>query len=175
MLTHAETNYAQIEREALAIIFAVRKFHQYLCGRPFTLVTDHRPLCKILGHNQGVPALAAARMQRWALILSAYSYKTEYQCADCLSRLPATITARTSAEKTSMIQEMDVSTLPVSADDIARAMVRDSTLAAALQQVRLGHWPAQPSDDLAPFYRRRTELSCHDGCLLWGQHVIIPQ
>ena len=116
VLTQTETNYAQIEREALAIIFAVRKFHQYLCGRPFTLVTHHRPLCKILGHNQGVPTLAAARMQRWALILSAYSYKIEYkpgsqnQCADCLSRLPAAITARASAEKTSMIQEMDVST-----------------------------------------------------------------
>ena len=115
--------------------------------------------------------------------MSAYSYKVECkpgsqnQCADCLSRLPATITAtaRLSAKKTSMIQEMDLSTLPVSADDIARATVRDSTLAAALQQVRLGHWPAQPSDDLAPFYRRRTELSCHDGCLLWGQRVIIPK
>ena len=79
VLTQAEINYAQVEREALAIVFAVKKFHQYLCGRPFTLVTDHRPLCKILGHNQGVPTLAAARMQRWALILSAYSYRIEYK------------------------------------------------------------------------------------------------
>ena len=37
-------------------------------------MTDHRPLCKLLGSNQGVPSLAAARMQRWALILSAYQY-----------------------------------------------------------------------------------------------------
>ena len=61
-LTPAEVNYAQIEREALAIVFAVRKFHQYLYGRQFTLVTDHRPLCRILGHDQGIPTLAAARM-----------------------------------------------------------------------------------------------------------------
>ena len=72
VLTQAASNYAQIEWEALAIVFAVKKFYQYLCGRPFTLVTNHRPLCKILGHNQGVPTLAAARVQRWALILSAY-------------------------------------------------------------------------------------------------------
>ena len=46
-LSQAEQNYAQIEQEALAIVFAVRRFHQYLYRREFTLVTDHRPLCKI--------------------------------------------------------------------------------------------------------------------------------
>ena len=56
-------NYAQIACEASTIIFAVRRFHQYVYGRSFTLVTDHRPLCKILGEKEGVPPLAAARMQ----------------------------------------------------------------------------------------------------------------
>ena len=71
-LTSLESNYAQIEQEALAIIFGVWRFHQYLYGRKFTLVTDHCPLCNILGEKEGIPPLAAARMQRWALLLSAY-------------------------------------------------------------------------------------------------------
>ena len=77
-LSPAEVNYVHIEREALAIIFGVKRFNQYLYGCEFILVTDHHPLCKLFGHADGVRPLAAARMQRWAMILSAYSYKIEY-------------------------------------------------------------------------------------------------
>ena len=52
-LSQAEMKYAEIEREALAIIFAVKKFHQYVYGREFVLVTDHKPLCTIFGHDKG--------------------------------------------------------------------------------------------------------------------------
>ena len=67
----SECNYAQIE-EALSVVYGVQKFHQYLYGRPFTLVTDHKPLTTILGVKEGIPAMIAARLQRWALILSSY-------------------------------------------------------------------------------------------------------
>ena len=93
-LSPSECNYAQIEKEALSLIFGVPKFHQYLYGKPFVLVTDHKPLTTLLGPKTGIPTLAASRMQRWALILSAYSYTIEYRAtddhgnADALSRLP---------------------------------------------------------------------------------------
>ena len=66
-LSTTETNYARVETEALLLIFVVRKFHQFLFGQPFILVTDHMPLTAILGLKKGIPQLAAARMQRWAL------------------------------------------------------------------------------------------------------------
>ena len=94
-LSSSERNYAQLEKEALAMIFGVKKFHKYLYGRTFTLVTDHKPLTFILGAQCGFPTLAAARLQRWALILAAYQYKLLYRKsndhanADAPSRLPS--------------------------------------------------------------------------------------
>jgi len=79
----------------LSLIYGLRKFHQYLYARSFTIVTDHKLLLAILGPKKHIPTLAALRMQRWALLLSVYNYQIEYQPttahgnADGLSRLPA--------------------------------------------------------------------------------------
>ena len=70
----SEHNYSQIDKEALALVYGVKKFQAYLYGRKFTLVTDHKPLTSIFGPQKGVPAVAAARLQKWSLLLSAYNY-----------------------------------------------------------------------------------------------------
>jgi len=43
------------------------------------LITDHKPLTTLLSPKRGVPTVAAARMQRWALLLTAYSYDIEFR------------------------------------------------------------------------------------------------
>ena len=58
-MNKSERNYAQIEKETLSIIFGIKKFHQYLYGRKFLLVTDHKPLVTLLGSKSGIPTLAA--------------------------------------------------------------------------------------------------------------------
>ena len=93
-LMDREKRYSVIDKEALAIIFGVTKFYQYLYGRRFILKTDHKPLERILGAHQEIPKMAANRLQRWAITLSAYVYELEYVkgkhnlLADPLSCLP---------------------------------------------------------------------------------------
>ena len=78
-LSKSEKNYSQIELKALTLIFAMKKFLLYLCGQIFTLMTDYKPLTTILKTKRGTLSLAAARLQHWSLILSAYNYNIEYQ------------------------------------------------------------------------------------------------
>ena len=92
----AKRKYSQLDKEALAILFGVTKFHQYLYGRHFIIYSDHKPLMYICGESKSIPSVASARVQRWALTLSAYTYSIKYRkgedmCnADALSCLPRT-------------------------------------------------------------------------------------
>ena len=42
-LTKAEANYSMIQRECLAIVWAMKQFCHYLLGHTFQLLTDHAP------------------------------------------------------------------------------------------------------------------------------------
>lgn len=63
-LTAAEKGYSQLEKEGLAVVFAVKRFHHYLFGRPFTIFTDHKPLMGLFSEKKGIPPMASARIQR---------------------------------------------------------------------------------------------------------------
>ena len=92
-LTDVEKRYAQVEREALALVFAVKRFHFSLWGQKFKLVTDHKPLLGLFNANKSIPTMASGRIQRWALILQAYNFDLVHcsgkllGSADALSRL----------------------------------------------------------------------------------------
>ena len=99
ILSTTEKNYGQIEKEALSLVYGIHKFHQYLYGRKFILVTDHKTLLTLLGPEKGILSLAATRLQRWAVLLSAYMYDIEFRPSgehnnvDALSRLPLKVKA----------------------------------------------------------------------------------
>jgi len=84
-----ETKYSTVEKECLAIVWAVAKFQEYLYGKEFVLETDHQPL-QYLGNAQ----FQNGRLMRWALALQPYRFVVraihgrENVTADFLSRYP---------------------------------------------------------------------------------------
>ena len=71
-LNAAERNYSVIERECLAIVWAINKLHMYLYNRSFVFQTDHRPLMYLDQAKSTNP-----RVMRWALALQPYRYRTD--------------------------------------------------------------------------------------------------
>ena len=180
-LTASERNYSQLEKEALALIFWVQKFHRYLYGRKFNLITDHKPLTTILGPKKGIPSLAAARLQRWAILLSAYDYNihykstTEHGNADGLSRLPLPVTTPSlDTQSATTFNIGQIQALPVTFQHIQKATRRDPVLGKVYHYV-IGGWPSHVPDELKPYKNRETELSTENGCLMWGVRVVVPQ
>ena len=178
-LNAAEKNYSQLDKEGAAVIFGLKKFHKYLYGRHFTIVTDHKPLLSLFHQEKQVPPIASPRIQRWAVILRAYEYTMQYKPgkentnADCLSRLPLNVTVKEGPEdRVLMIDELQgVSTL--TAQNIADWSRHDPVL-ANVQEFLLRGWPEDTGPEFAPYRQRKDELSVQDGCILWGSRVVIP-
>ena len=180
MLSEAERKYAQVEKEALSLVFGVKKFHQYLYGRCFSLITDHKPLTAILGPKRGVPPLATARMQRWALLLSAYDYDIVYRPttahgnADGLSRLPLPeMKPVANTEDPTVFNIGQIEALPIQSSEIKKATCADKHLRKVMSYTLRG-WPTRVPQVLSPYHTRRLELTVEGGCLLWGIRVVIP-
>lgn len=190
-LSASEKNYSQLHKEALALVFGVKKFHKYIYGRPNVILqTDHAPLVTIFGNKRGVPCVAAARLQRWALILSAYNFEVKYRKgtelphADALSRLPLpdSETLELDANYISHVDNclevfcnklVSDDTPTTTSKDVAKLTGKDPILAKVLDFVWHG-WREVNDPELVLFSRKKDELSVENGCILWGSRVIIP-
>lgn len=129
-------------------------------------------------------ALAAARIQRWAIILSAFDYNIvsqkseEHSNADGLSHCPLpetsdTGTAAASATVHSLLAE-HLQQAPLNATQVARMTRTDCELAGVYKYVMEG-WPSQVETPLTVFFTKRNDLTTEHGCVLWGTSVIVPQ
>ncbi|KAJ1518786.1 hypothetical protein ONE63_011599 [Megalurothrips usitatus] len=182
MLSLAERNYSQTDLEALGIIFAVNKWHRYLAGRTFQILTDHRSLLGLFGTEKPIPKVLSPRVERWLVQMGCYSYTISYRPgkshgnADALSRLCVPGTApKDVPEPAGLFLISSASSPHLTADDVARETSEDPVLKEVLGYVREG-WPTRtaPRTELHAYWRVRDGLSIARGCLLWGSRVVIP-
>ena len=180
LLSRAEQNYSQIDREALAIIFGTTRFHKYVYGKHVKIITDHKPLLGLFGHEKAIPEKASSRVIRWAVTLSAYTYELVYRAgssnnADALSRLPIPVRSEEEQIPQDVFQVFaSIDSSPVTSKMIAEETKRERIL-SRVYNFTLHGWPEKMIDEnLRPYFCRKAEISIDKGCLLWGTRVIIP-
>ena len=191
-LTECEQNYAQIERELLAILFALEKFHTYVYGRnDVVVVTDHKPLVAI--HKKAL-ASAPKRLQPMLLRLQRYSYKLVYQpgsqlqIADTLSRAfppsdppPAMSFHDLASIEQADSQQLDELQMIASAetlDLINNAAKVDAEYQQLVSQIQVG-WPPSKVEIRDPALRQyftfADELTVCGGLVFKGHRLVVPQ
>ena len=159
-LSKAERNYAQIDREAVALVAGVKKFHNYLYGRFFTLVTDHRPLLGIFTTTKQMPNVISNQMLRRSIFLSAYNFELVHRAgqkmgnADFLSRCPIEASTESASTEEILMIELSANTV-ISPEQIAAHTAKNSELSKVLNWVLRG-WPStiERSDQMYPVYCR---------------------
>ena len=91
-LNRSELKHSTIEKEAAAIIEAVRKWKHYLTDRRFSLITDQKSVSYMFNTKHS-GKIKKDKIMRWRIELSTYDFAIIYRCGeenipgDTLSRL----------------------------------------------------------------------------------------
>ena len=175
-LTPVERRYSQTEREALAVVWGCEKFHLYLYGTTFDLLTDHKPLEVIYSPTSKPPA----RIERWGLRLQPYTFRLQYSPgatnpADMLSRLPLPTTVhreRNIAEEYVHYIARNAIPKAMTLPQLEQATARDPILQRVHQSVVSGNW--QKTKETDPYFCIKDELTATESLLLRGSRIVVP-
>ena len=183
-LTEAETRYAMVEKEALAVTWACEKFDYYLVGREFEIETDHKPLVSILGEKD--LSRLPLRVQRFKLRMMRYGYTIfhtpgrKMYLADLLSR-PCDIDGESIKHCASVecFVESHVRALfsEVRESELLSAIKLDEVSQQCLSFVD-GSWPPnsrQLKGEIAQLYGCRDDIAVWNGLILYQDRLYIPK
>ena len=157
-VTLTQQNYAQIEKELLAVVFRCAKFEEYIVGRDVTIETDHKPLESISKKPLHASPLRLQRMlvqlQRYPEINLVYKQGTSLHLADALSRAHL-------EEQLTNAEQLDINLVEHMISDQQLVRFAEETkqdeILPDLQKVILSDWPETRSLSYRSF--GNTEMS----------------
>ena len=166
-LSSSERNYSQVKKETLSCVFGIKKFHSYIYGRKFILITDHKPLLTKLHEHRAIPTSTSNRIQHWALItLSMYDYTISFKSStarantDALSCLPLPFIPSdppTPPETILLLEQ--ISDSPITVTQICSWSRKDPIISKVMHLILTG-WPDQltlTDTDFKPYCNRKLE------------------
>ena len=180
-LSDTKANYAQIEKELLAIVIACSKFYHYIYGFPTDVQSDHKPLEQIIHKPLGQ---VSPRLQHMLLKLQKYILKftrgKDMHVADALSRAYLDVIEDHDSEEMELAVHTLIANLPVS--DSRKAEFRSATESdVSLQHVKKltnEGWPTNLNnvpESARPFWKVRDELHVTNGLIFAGERLVVPQ
>ena len=181
-LTDNEKKYSAGEREALACLWAIERWHTYLWGHRFILRTDHQALTTLLGTSG--TGHRPMRIARWGARLLEYDYEIQYKpavyttVADALSRLPieGADNSTNNASDQEIVRVCAINSSSISKSKLQAATQADDTMTNLQEYIHNG-WPSKPNmlpESVKPYFVVRHELSIHDGINFRGTRVVVP-
>lgn len=188
-LSATEQGYAQIEKELLAVVFAMERWHTYTFGRSVIVETDHKPLLPIF--KKGLIS-APKRVQRMLRRLQTYTFEARFKpgrelvIADTLSRAyTQTATETTFPEEIAALvmadaeqtAELSMVASAATVKLILNAAARDHHYQQLEQQIRRG-WPESTDDvpqALRPYVTFTDELTISRGLIFKGSRLVVPE
>lgn len=180
-LTESEQNYAQIEKELLAIVFAFEKYHNLVYGHKVLIESDHKPLLAIV---QKPINKISFRLQKMVLKLLKYDFKIKYlpgtqmYLADTLSRAYIKDKVLDDPEMLSTVHSIS-RYLPMSeqrVDQFRNAILKDEELNYIVKYCKEG-WPEAKEipSKLKNYAKLQNDLLLIDGLLFLNDKIVIPK
>ena len=180
-LTQCELGYVPMEKEMLAVVFGMERFHQYTYGRRVTVHSDHKPLESIVKKPLHK---APKRLQRMLLRLQNYDitliYRkgTEMHLADTLSRAYLSdVPPSAFTEELSTIDARESTYISKGCLDEIEQRTKEDPILQELDRVIRKGWPETKAEaplQLRPYFHCRDELSSQEGIIYRGDRVVIP-
>ena len=175
-LSDTERRYSQTEKEALAIVWACERFHAYLYGAEFELMTDHKPLeCIFFPKSK-----TCARIERWLLRMQPYKFSVKYipgpkNIADSLSRLlHPTSNLKEKSQTDEYVKWVAQESTPVALTtrEIESASEEDPELQSVRECLLSGRWHDIEFKEYLPM---RGELCAIGKLVLRGTRIVVPK
>lgn len=187
-LSEAERRYAQIEKEALAIVWVVERLQQYLIGSKFIIRTDHKPLLRIL-YDKPINELTM-RLQRFRMRLVKFDYSIEhvpgkdFSTPDALSRAPLPdgnmdediISVKEEKFYINTIIKVAKYIQKFEEEEILKAKEKDKTIITIKEYIEHG-WPEEKNnckDGTIQFYKYKEDLAVQENILTYQDRIVIP-
>ena len=178
-MTETEKRYSQTEKDALAVVWAKKRFAMYLQGAPrFRIITAHKPLLPMFNKPT---AKLPPRIEKWVMSMQDADFEMVYEPGkdekdplDFISRHPLPETGKDKTE--AVIKTVIENEHAIVLSKIQEETKKDPTLKKLEGIINNGSWEKHRQDpQIAPFLTVKDELYIAENLIFRMNKIVVPE